>query len=90
VTIVLFDLGRPGELYEENKQQQEAPLPETVVDAKFTDQYLHGNKAKDDETVNDAEISSNTEVAAYHEALKNKRKPRSKVKKAVLPDQQPA
>jgi hypothetical protein len=46
VTIVLFDLGRPGELYEEKKQQKEEALPENAdADPKLIDQYLHGNSA---------------------------------------------
>jgi hypothetical protein len=89
IMIVLFDLGVPGELYEENKQQQETPLPEKVAgDAKLTDQYLHGNKA--DETANDNKTYSNAEEQAYHDAQKNKKKPRAKSKKIILPDQQQA
>ena len=46
VTIVLFDLGRPGELYEEKKQNKEETLPENAVsDPKLIDKYLHGNSA---------------------------------------------
>jgi len=44
VTIVLFDLGRPGELYEENKQKKEEALPKkSDVDPKLIDKYLHGD-----------------------------------------------
>lgn len=44
VTIVLFDLGKPGELYDENKQKKEEALPEKAdVDQNLVDQYLHGD-----------------------------------------------
>ena len=46
VTIVLFDLGRPGELYDEKKQKKEEALPEKAdVDQNLVDQYLHGDSA---------------------------------------------
>ncbi len=46
VTIVLFDLGRPGELYEEKKPKKEEALPEkVVVDQDLINQYLHGDSA---------------------------------------------
>jgi hypothetical protein len=46
VTIVLFDLGRPGELYDEKKQNKEEALPEKAdVDQNLVDQYLHGDSA---------------------------------------------
>jgi hypothetical protein len=46
VTIVLFDLGRPGEIYEEKKPKKEEALPENAdVDPKLIDKYLHGDSA---------------------------------------------
>jgi hypothetical protein len=46
VTIVLFDLGKPGELYDEKKQKKEEALPEKAdVDQNLVDQYLHGDSA---------------------------------------------
>ncbi len=89
VIIVLFDLGRPGEIYQENEQKKEEPLPDhPVIDSKLADKYLHGNQA--DKAENDNEVHSNVEEQAFHEALKNKKKPRAKSKKALSPDQQQA
>jgi hypothetical protein len=46
ITIVLFDLGKPGELYDENKQKKEEALPENAgADPNLIDKYLHGNSA---------------------------------------------
>jgi hypothetical protein len=46
VTIVLFDLGRPGEIYEEKKPKKEEALPDNAdVDPKLIDKYLHGDSA---------------------------------------------
>jgi len=46
VTIILFDLGRPGEIYEEKKPKKEEALPEnTDADPKLIDKYLHGDSA---------------------------------------------
>jgi hypothetical protein len=46
VTIILFDLGRPGELYEEKKPKKEEALPENAgADPKLIDKYLHGDSA---------------------------------------------
>lgn len=86
VIIVLFDLGRPGEIYQENEQtKKENPLPEkTVIDPKLSDKYLHSNQAE--KPANGDEVHSNAEVAAYHESLK--KKPRTKSKKAILPEAQ--
>jgi hypothetical protein len=88
IIVVLFDLGRPGELYEENKQVQEEATPVNVNDQKFIDRYIHGNAT--DKVANDNEVYSNAEEQAYHESLKNKKKPRTKSKKIILPDQQQA
>ena len=47
VTIVLFDLGRPGEIYEEKKSKEEEALPEKAdADPKLIDKYLHGEGPK--------------------------------------------
>ena len=44
--MYLFDLGRPGELYDENKQKKEEALPEKAdVDQNLVDKYLHGDSA---------------------------------------------
>jgi hypothetical protein len=90
VIIVLFDLGRPGEIYQENEQQKkENPLPDhPAIDPKLSDKYLHGNTA--DETENDDKAYSNAEEQAYHDAEKKKKKSRAKVRKANLPEQQQA
>jgi len=46
VTIVLFNLGRPGEIYQENKQNNKEALPKTAdADPKLIDKYLHGDSA---------------------------------------------
>jgi hypothetical protein len=47
VTIVLFDLGRPGEVYEEKKPLKEEALPENIdANPKLIDKYLHGEGPK--------------------------------------------
>jgi hypothetical protein len=47
VTIILFDLGRPGEIYEEKKPKKEEALPENAAaDPKLIDKYLHGEGPK--------------------------------------------
>jgi len=88
VTIVLFDLGRPGELYEENKQRQEETPPKNVTGQKLIDKYRRGDSANDNDTTTDNKAYSNAEEQAYHDAQKNKKKPRSKSKKVILPEQQ--
>jgi len=88
VTIVLFDLGKPGEIYQENGQKAEELPNHPVIDPKLSDAYLHGNKPDGDENGNEA--YSNAEEQAYHDAEKKKKKPRSKIRKAVLPEQQVA
>ena len=46
VTIILFDLGRPGEIYEEKKPKKgEALSGNAVADPKLIDKYLHGDSA---------------------------------------------
>ena len=59
-----------------------------VIDPKLSDAYLHGSKPDGNE--NDDETYSNAEEKAFHDAEKNKKKPRSRVRKAVLPEQQAA
>lgn len=88
VTIVLFDLGKPGEIYQENGQKAEELPNHPVIDPKLSDAYLHGGNPAGNE--NDDEAFSNAEEKAFHEALKKKKKPRSKVGKTVLPEQQAA
>ena len=87
VSIVLFDLGRPGQIYRENEQVEEMPN-HPVIDPKLSDAYLHGNKPGGDE--NDDETYSNAEEQAFHDAEKKKKKPRSRVGKEVIPEQQAA
>ena len=50
--------------------------------------YLHGGNPAGNE--NDDEAYSNAEEKAFHEALKNKKKPRSRVRKEALLEQQAA
>ncbi len=89
VIIVLFDLGRPGELYKANEQTQGEELPNhPVIDPKLADKYLHGDQA--DQTANDDETYFNAEEAAYHDAEKKKKKSRAKSKKPIIPEQQQA
>lgn len=88
VTIILFDLGKPGQIYQENEQQAEELPNHPVIDPKLSDAYLHGDKP--DGAENGNETYSNAEEQAFHEALKKKRKPRSRVGKTVLPEQQAA
>jgi len=88
VIIVLFDLGRPGEIYQENQQTKGNVVPDnSVIDPKLADKYLHGNQA--DKPVNGDEVHPNAEEAAFHEA-QTKKNPRSMSKKDPLPVQQQA
>lgn len=99
VTIVLFDLGKPGELYAQAEQTQESHETEMPV---MTDEESGIEKVDaiavedpgnmetspaSDESAIENENYSNAEVAAYHEALKNKRKPRTKSRKSILQEQ---
>ena len=88
VTVVLFDLGKPGEIYQENGQKVEELPNHPVIDPKLSDAYLHGGNPDGDE--NNDEAYSNAEEKAFHESLKNKKKPRSRVRKEALPEQQAA
>jgi|GEM_PF-1427856 len=86
VTIVLFDLGKPGELYEENRQKQEkAKQPDNPVnDQKLIDKYLHGDSANQKEPE-----KAGTEAKTSSKA-QGKKKSASKTKKEALPEQQAA
>lgn len=91
VMVILFDLGRPGELYEENRQTKEEALPDhPVIDSKLSDKYLHGDKANSNNATDNNKVYSNAEEQAFHEAQKNKKKTRSKSKKEILPEKQVA
>ena len=47
VLVAIFDLGKPGEIYEEKKPKKEEALPENVsADPKLIDKYLHGEGPK--------------------------------------------
>jgi hypothetical protein len=89
VTIVLFDLGRPGELYEQEKTSI-APVKAEVekVETKSAEETANVETSPAPiETDTGIDEHYNAEVVAYHEALKNKKKPRAKSKKAVLQEQ---
>lgn len=85
VIIVLFDLGRPGELYKANERQEETLPDHPVIDS---DEYLHGKRKNTD--VNDDKTFSNAEEAAFHEAEEKKKKSRSRSRKPDIPVQQAA
>lgn len=98
VIIVLFDLGRPGELYNGNEKpkvdlQSDNSVVESlpnhpVINPDLSDKYLHGNQA--DKTGEENQVSSNSEEAAFHEAQnKKKQKPRGKSMK-IAPGQSQA
>lgn len=94
VTIVLFDLGKPGELYEQG-QASTAPVKKDAVAAetekvetKAVEEPANVEKSPAaDESDTGIDEKFNAEVVAYHEALKNKKKPRAKSKKAALQEQ---
>lgn len=44
VTIVLFDLGKSGEIYNEKANPKEEPAPVNLNDQKVIDAYIHGDK----------------------------------------------
>jgi hypothetical protein len=79
VTIALFDLGRPGELYEETETAK-APV--------IADETAGNEEAWDEETspaADEADDHSNSEVTAYHLARKKKKyRPRSKDQQAAV------
>ena len=93
VTIVLFDLGRPGEIYQDNAQNvQQEESDETVPDLKYSDLsevYLHGNRANvkvpDGEPENDGEVSSDIDNSADNKGKgKKKRKSIARSGKPVV------
>jgi len=78
VLIAIFDLGRPGELYEENRQK-----PEKVIKKKDVDQeelarkYLHGDKQYESEPEIDDEVSAESrrrKPAVYKKTMINDQK----------------
>ena len=75
ITIVLFDLGKSGEIYDEKDHQKEDSLPGKITDQKVIDKYLHGDQGED------KQVRSKTE---------KKKKPNVKSRKPVLQDSQPA
>jgi len=90
VIIVLFDLGRPGELYKDEEKEKtkgntkEESLPDhPVIDPKLSDQYLHGNKAPQTDTNDNPPI--NSEKTALQES--DKKKSRARSRKVQVPEQ---
>jgi len=78
VLVAIFDLGKPGELYEENRQK-----PEKVIKKKEDDQeelakkYLHGNKQYESEQEPDEEINAESrrrKPAVYKKTMINDQK----------------
>jgi len=55
IVIVLFDLGKPGEAYEEKNPEKEK-APSKPKDSKFSDIYLHGDKKYECEPELDEEV----------------------------------
>jgi hypothetical protein len=93
VTIVLFDLGRPGELYEQGQAsiapvKTDVPAETKKAETKAVEETgnMEASPATDQADTGIDE-HYNAEVVAYHEALKNKKKPRAKSKKAALQEQ---
>ena len=84
ITVVLFDLGRPGELYEENTK-----LPDDIPDKIVVDPHKGFilEDVPEDKADKGKEDYSNAEEQAYHDAQKNKKKTRAKSKKASPQDQ---
>ena len=79
----------PSHQFAQDYLQKAEELPNhPVIDPKLSDAYLHGGNPAGNE--NDDEAFSNAEEKAFHEAQKNKRKPRSRVRKEDLPEQQAA
>ena len=93
VTIVLFDLGKPGELYEQGQASTAPVKTDAVAEAEKVESKSVEEPANVETSPAHAEADTgidehyNAEVAAYHEALKNKKKPRTKSKKAALQEQ---
>lgn len=77
ITIVLFDLGKSGEIYEEKNNKKEESLPEKLTDQKVIDKYLHGDQKEDNK------VNSDTKQ-------KKRKKPNVKSRKPVLQDSQQA
>jgi hypothetical protein len=67
VIVVLFDLGRPGELYEE----KEEPLPDKIVINDPLKGFRSFPKNEDDH-----KLPVNAEEQAFHDTQKNKKKSR--------------
>lgn len=95
VTIVLFDLGKPGEIYQENEQRIEEPQPEELTDhhaihQDLSDIYLHGNQSINHENHDDRnQVHSVSEVKVIPISSK-KKKPNSRVVKEFISEQRAA
>jgi len=60
--IVLFDLGKPGEIYKEKKPEKEKVPAKLKADDKLVEAYLHGKKAQESEPEMDDEIKAETRI----------------------------
>ncbi len=62
IVIVLFDLGKPGEAYEEKNPEKEKVPVKLKADDKLVEAYLHGKKAQESEPESDDEIKAETRI----------------------------
>jgi hypothetical protein len=76
IAVVLWNLGRPGELYEETKPHEEKISGIVTADSKMIEKYLHGEQEGNSEPNGDGEVQT--------EARKRKH---SVMRKTLIQDQ---
>ena len=77
VLVAIFDLGKPGELYEENRQKPEKISKKKDDDHDLVKTYLHGNKQYESEPEPDEEViaeSRRRKPAVYKKTIINDQK----------------
>jgi len=75
--VVLFDLGKPGEIYEENRQKPEKITKKKDDDHDLVKTYLHGNRQSESEPEHDDEViaeSRRRKPAVYKKTMLNDQK----------------
>lgn len=77
VLVAIFDLGKPGELYEENRQKPEKVIKKKDDDQELVNKYLHGNKHYESEPEPDEEVNTESrrrKPAVYKKTMINDQK----------------
>jgi len=77
VLVAIFDLGKPGELYEENRQKPEKVIKKKDDDQELVNKYLHGNKHYESEPEPDEDLKAESrrrKPAVYKKTMINDQK----------------